>query len=82
MRGITPVIGIVLILLVLVSLVSSAWYYLFSQVSGRTSKVIQTVPGSESCEDLNVDVVVKNIGIEGIEIPLPTADFQDMRNII
>lgn len=60
MKAITPIIGIIILLLIVVSLAGSAQTFLFGQFSTFTSKTIKIVPASED----EYKVIVKNTGTE------------------
>ena len=63
MKGITPIIGVVLLILITITLAGSAYTFLFGIAESATAKTIQLVPGSP----LNDTVIVKNIGTSTIQ---------------
>ena len=80
MKGITPILGAIILLAITVSLVGSAWFFFTGLSEGMTSGVIQALPGSDQCVDNNRDIIIRNAGTEGIEIPGITANFSDAEN--
>lgn len=62
-KAITPIIGVIILLLIVIALLASAYSFVFGVFSSVTSKTIRMVPGSQ---DEN-RVIIQNIGTETIQ---------------
>lgn len=63
MKGITPIIGVILLLLIVVALAGTAYTFLFGQVSLYTGKTIQFVHGSQRGNTF----ILKNLGTDPLQ---------------
>ena len=60
-KGITPIIGIIVLLLIVIAIAGSAYTFLFGQFAAYTSKTIQALPTSTN------SIIVKNLGTDPIQ---------------
>ena len=70
MRGITPVIAIIVLLLITIAIAGGAWTFMSTLTTGYTSKVIQTVDSFCSGDGYAV-IALKNVGTD----PITIADY-------
>ncbi len=66
MKGITPIISTIVLVLVMVALAGAAWSYIGGFTSSYTSKVIDLPPGSSYFDGKNVNIMLRNIGTSAI----------------
>ena len=62
MKGITPIIGVIVLLLIVIALAGSAYVFLFGTFSGLTSHNIRIVYGSQE----DGTIIINNIGTESV----------------
>ncbi len=66
MKGITPIISTIVLVLVMVALAGAAWSYIGGFTSAYTSKVIDLPIGSSYFDGKNVKIMLRNIGTSAI----------------
>ena len=74
MKGISPVIAVVLLVVIVVGLASFAYVYLSSLVVGRTSKVVSL--SYAFCKNNNMTLVLKNDGTSEITVTSGSGDLK------
>ena len=62
-KGITPVIGVIILVLIVIALVASAYSFVFGVFTSLSSKTIRMVPGSQDGNK----VIIQNIGTDAIQ---------------
>lgn len=67
MKGITPIISIIILLLITIAMAYSAWNYMGGIMTGLTAKVVE-IPTQKCVGGTDVMIIVKNIGTETINI--------------
>jgi flagellin-like protein len=66
MKGITPIISIIILLLITIGLASAAWTYMSGYMTGLLSRALD-VSSSPSCiGGITVSFIVKNIGTNNV----------------
>lgn len=82
MKGMTPVIAIVVLLLITIGLLSGAWVLLFGYYETVVSKPIRTVLGSSYCREGSANIYINNMGISDINLTsLSQLPFNDVMNL-
>lgn len=83
MKGITPVISIIIIILISISLIAVAWFYFFGYLGGRTAKTIITPYSPYICRSGSPRIILQNAGTDEIVVaaPPPIA-ISDLGNMI
>lgn len=76
--GITPIISIIILLLIAISMASSAWIFISNYWSSRVDKVIQMVPGFEKGNRF----MIQNIGENSINSDEITVMVDGKKSII
>lgn len=66
MKGITPIISIIVLLAITIALVGTAYSFIFGYIGGYTSKFIEIGPSSYFCRNGVVTVFIQNAGTDTI----------------
>jgi flagellin-like protein len=67
MKGITPIISVIILLLITVGLASAAWTYMSNYFTSLTAKVVE-IPTQKCPNGQNVMAILHNIGTQSINI--------------
>ncbi len=67
MKGITPIISVIILLLITVGLAAAAWTYMGNYFSSITAKTIE-IPTQKCINGKDVMVVVHNMGTQNVSV--------------
>jgi flagellin-like protein len=67
MKGITPIISVIILLLITVGLAAAAWTYMGNFFSSITAKTIE-IPTQKCINGTNVMTIIHNMGTESISL--------------
>jgi flagellin-like protein len=65
LKGITPIIAILVMLLITIAITGSAWIYISTYYSGMTGKAIEVT--SIDCTSTGVSIYIHNIGTDTLD---------------
>lgn len=83
MKGMIPIVAIVVLLLVTTGLLGSGWVVFFGYYEILVSKAIRTVPGSSYCEEGSANIYINNVGVSTIKLSASSQlPFDDARNLV
>jgi len=77
MKGITPIIAILVLLLITVAIAGAAWVYITSFVGGMTRQQIEVT--SSDCSTTGTTIYIRNIGTEPMNI---SSDVSYVREVV